>query len=124
LTLQGRPIVFVWEIVIVFNIQCTGLESIGLGIRMLLDLATQSYWNWWYREYEDAHGREEPLPEFQLWMGQVRDMLAPIGLFWLAFTPRRALDPHDVPVRPRRIPVGRGVRAHVITAPVFFVFAG
>ena len=42
-----------------------------------------------YSKYKDTHGTNEPPPEFRLRMGQVGAVLAPIGLFWLAFTTTR-----------------------------------
>jgi multidrug resistance protein len=83
LTFQAFPIVFVGKHG--FNMQCTGLTFIGMGVGMLLGLATQPYWNRRYREYKNTHGQKEPPPEFRLRMGQVGAVLAPIGLFWLAF---------------------------------------
>ena len=106
MTFQAFPIVFVGKHG--FNMQCTGLTFIGMGVGMLIGLATQPYWNRYgsfstprprrltvtqrrYREYKDAHGQEEPPPEFRLRMGQVGAVLAPIGLFWLAFTTYRGV---------------------------------
>lgn len=104
LTFQAFPIVFVGKHG--FNMQCTGLTFIGMGVGMLLGLATQPYWNRYgllsppmpqtlttflrrYCEYKETHGNTEPPPEFRLRMGQVGAVLAPIGLFWLAFTTYR-----------------------------------
>ncbi|KAH8999831.1 MFS general substrate transporter [Lactarius hatsudake] len=89
LTFQAFPIVFVGKHG--FNMQCTGLTFIGMAVGMLMGLATQPYWNRRYRDYKDAHGQEEPPPEFRLRMGQVGAVLAPIGLFWLAFTTYRGV---------------------------------
>ncbi|KAI9450430.1 major facilitator superfamily domain-containing protein [Lactarius psammicola] len=85
LTFQAFPIIF--EGKHGFNMQSTGMTFLGMASGMIIGLCTQPYWN----RYKDAHGQEEPPPEFRLRMGQVGGVLVPISLFWLAFTTYRGV---------------------------------
>ncbi|EIM86273.1 MFS general substrate transporter [Stereum hirsutum FP-91666 SS1] len=78
LAFQAFPIIF--EDNHGFNMQCTGLTFSGIGLGMILALCSQPYWN----AYRKLHGSIPP--EEVLHIGQVGGILAPIGLFWLAFT--------------------------------------
>ena len=59
-----------------------------------------------YRNYKDAHGQEEPPPEFRLRMGQVGGVLVPVSLYWLAFSTYRSV--HWIVPILASIPFGTG----------------
>ncbi|KZT21742.1 MFS general substrate transporter [Neolentinus lepideus HHB14362 ss-1] len=83
LAFQAYP--FIFEDNHGFNLQSTGLTFLGIGIGMFCALATQPYWNGVFARQAIKYG-EHPPPEVRLLMGQVGGVLAPIGLFWMAFT--------------------------------------
>jgi len=104
LAFQAFPIIF--ENGHGFNMQDTGLSFLGIGLGMVLALATQPFWNRFnHREGLKYNGK--PPPETRLVMGQVGGILAPLGLFWLAFTTYPAV-PWIVPII-ASIPFGAGV---------------
>ncbi|KAF9219406.1 MFS general substrate transporter [Gyrodon lividus] len=83
LAFQAFPIIF--EGVHHFNVQMTGLAFLGVGIGMFFAISTLPFWNRLFaREAVKFNG--DPPPEVRLIMGQVGAVLAPISLFWLAFT--------------------------------------
>ncbi|KZT12708.1 MFS transporter [Laetiporus sulphureus 93-53] len=83
LTFEAFPIIF--ENGFGFNYQETGMSFIGIGVGMCAALATQPLWNRFHRKKAQEHGGVLP-PETRLIMGQVGAVLAPIALYWLAFT--------------------------------------
>ncbi|PIL36732.1 MFS general substrate transporter [Ganoderma sinense ZZ0214-1] len=83
LAFQAFPIIFMD--VHGFNVQDTGLSFLGIGLGMFISLATQPLWNRLFRETAKQHGGHLP-PETRLLMGQVGAVLAPLGLFIMAFT--------------------------------------
>ncbi|KIK70121.1 hypothetical protein GYMLUDRAFT_151768 [Collybiopsis luxurians FD-317 M1] len=83
LAFQAFPVVF--ETNHGLNVQDTGLAFLGIGLGMILALATQPYWNRLYdREAEKNGGVVSP--ESRLYMGEVGGVLTPLGLYFLAFT--------------------------------------
>ncbi|KAJ6498747.1 major facilitator superfamily domain-containing protein [Mycena sanguinolenta] len=68
-----------------FNVQSTGLSFLGIGIGMLIGLATQPYWNRLSAREAAKHGGKAP-PETVLIMGQYGGVLVPLALYWFAFT--------------------------------------
>ncbi|KAI1792954.1 MFS transporter [Ganoderma leucocontextum] len=83
LAFQAFPIIFMD--VHGFNVQDTGLAFLGIGLGMFLGLATQPFWNRLFREVALKHNGHLP-PETRLLMGQVGAVLAPLGLYIMAFT--------------------------------------
>lgn len=83
LMFQAFPIIF--ENGHHFNIQTTGLTFIGIGIGMIMGLATQPFWNRVSARAAVSHGGKAP-PETLLIMGQVGGILVPLSLYWFAFT--------------------------------------
>ncbi|KAL6306779.1 major facilitator superfamily domain-containing protein [Sparassis latifolia] len=83
LAFQAFPIIF--EDLHGFNCQETGLSFLGIGVGMFAALATQPLWNRFHRNQTIKYNGPPP-PETRLVMGQWGGILAPIGLFWLAFT--------------------------------------
>ncbi|CCM05652.1 uncharacterized protein FIBRA_07882 [Fibroporia radiculosa] len=94
LTFQAFPIIF--ENVHGFNMQETGMTFIGIGIGILGALATQPLWDRYTRLQAQKHGGIAP-PETILVVSQVGGVLAPISLYWLAFTTYEGI-PWIVPV--------------------------
>ncbi|EPQ55542.1 MFS general substrate transporter [Gloeophyllum trabeum ATCC 11539] len=83
LAFQAFP--FIFEDNHGFSPEFTGLTFLGIGIGMFNALATQSFWNSLFARKAAEYG-DHPPPEIRLIMGQVGGVLAPISLFWLAFT--------------------------------------
>jgi len=83
LMFQAFPIIF--ENGHHFNIQTTGLTFLGIGIGMIMGLATQPLWNRLSARAAASHGGKAP-PETLLIMGQVGGILVPLSLYWFAFT--------------------------------------
>ncbi|PCH41178.1 MFS general substrate transporter [Wolfiporia cocos MD-104 SS10] len=104
LAFQAFPIIF--EDGHGFNTQDTGMSFLGIGVGMLAALATQPIWNRFNRRQMEKYNGKPP-PETRLVMGQVGGILAPIGLFWLAFTTYPAV-PWIVPII-ASVPFGAGV---------------
>ncbi|KAI0269964.1 MFS general substrate transporter [Gloeopeniophorella convolvens] len=82
LTFEAFPVIFQEKHG--FNMQMTGLTFLGIGLGLLIGLATTPYWNGRYRRHVIEHG--DPPPEFRLIMGQVGGILVSVSLYWLAFT--------------------------------------
>ncbi|KAI0751317.1 MFS general substrate transporter [Daedaleopsis nitida] len=83
LAFQAFPIIF--GEVHGFNTQSVGLSFLGIGIGMFGGLASQPYWNAYFRRETTKHDGHPP-PEMRLVPGQVGAILAPLGLFIMAFT--------------------------------------
>ncbi|KAI0721913.1 MFS transporter [Cerioporus squamosus] len=83
LAFQAFPIIF--EEVHGFNVQSTGLAFLGIGLGMVLALASQPYWNSVFRREGLKHNGHPP-PEVRLLVAQVGGVLAPLGLYIMAFT--------------------------------------
>ncbi|PFH48800.1 hypothetical protein AMATHDRAFT_149102 [Amanita thiersii Skay4041] len=79
-----------------FNMQFTGMSFLGIGVGMLLALATQPLWNRLFSR-ESARFNGRPPPEIRLVMGQVGGVLVPLSLYWLAFTTYRNV-PWIIPI--------------------------
>ncbi|KAI0301206.1 MFS general substrate transporter [Multifurca ochricompacta] len=82
LAFEAFPIIFIEKHG--FNLQMTGMTFLGIGIGLLLGLATMPYWNRRYQRIYEKNG--DPPPEFRLVMGQVGGILVSVSLYWLAFT--------------------------------------
>ncbi|KZT01401.1 MFS general substrate transporter [Laetiporus sulphureus 93-53] len=104
LAFQAFPIIF--EDIHGFNYQETGLAFLGIGIGMVAALASQPLWNRYNRRMREKYDGNPP-PETRLVIGQVGGILAPIGLFWLAFTTYRGV-PWIVPII-ASVPFGAGI---------------
>ncbi|KAI0637769.1 MFS general substrate transporter [Trametes polyzona] len=83
LAFQAFPIIF--EDVHGFNVQSTGLSFLGIGVGMVIALASQPYWNRLFRREAIKHEGHPP-PEVRLFIGQAGAILAPLGLYIMAFT--------------------------------------
>ncbi|KAI0064100.1 MFS general substrate transporter [Artomyces pyxidatus] len=70
-----------------FNTQMLGLTFLGIGLGLVIGLATTPFWNWRFRVYQERYG--DPPPEYRLVPGKVGGILVSVGLFWLAFTTYR-----------------------------------
>ncbi|KAF5364598.1 hypothetical protein D9758_005617 [Tetrapyrgos nigripes] len=94
LAFQAFPVVF--ELGHGFSTQQTGMSFLGIGLGMLLALATQGYWNGvMKRETEKAEKeglRGGAPPEARLYMGEVGGILIPLGLLLIA-----VLTPPSIP---------------------------
>ncbi|KAJ7141175.1 major facilitator superfamily domain-containing protein [Mycena epipterygia] len=108
LMFQAFPIIF--ENGHHFNVQTTGLTFLGIGLGMVIGLATQPFWNRLEAREAAKHGGKAP-PETLLIMGQVGGVLVPLSLYWFAFTTYPRV--HWVVPIIASIPFGTGV---------FFVF--
>lgn len=89
-----------------FNQQETGLGFLGVGVGLVLALATQPLWNRYMASIGKKNGGQLP-PEPRLYMGQVGAICTPIGLFWLAFTTYPSV--HWIVPIIASIPFGAGV---------------
>jgi hypothetical protein len=74
-----------------FNLWQVGLTFLGLAIGILFGITTTPYWQKSYERMVDRRKTEiaedgKPEPEFRLPQVIVGSMLAPVGLFWFAFT--------------------------------------
>ncbi|KAI0630260.1 MFS general substrate transporter [Trametes polyzona] len=83
LAFQAFPIIF--EDVHGFDIQSTGLAFLGIGVGITSALCTQPYWNRRFRQEAIKRGGHPP-PEVRLLIAQCGGILAPAGLFIMAFT--------------------------------------
>ncbi|KAH9938655.1 major facilitator superfamily domain-containing protein [Fomitopsis serialis] len=108
LTFEAFPVIF--GDVHGFTYQETGLAFLGMGIGMFGALSTQGLWNRYHHNVAARHGGKLP-PETRLVMGMVGGVLAPIGLFWLAFTTYRAV-PWIIPI----------IASSLFGAAVYFIF--
>jgi hypothetical protein len=82
LAFQAFPVIFRKH---GFSPAQVGLSFLGIGLGILLGLAMQPYWNRLFARVAKEHGGELP-PETRLIPGMVGGILAPVSLFWLAFT--------------------------------------
>ncbi|THH29243.1 hypothetical protein EUX98_g4949 [Antrodiella citrinella] len=103
LAFQAFPIIF--GEVHRFNTQEQGLSFLGLGIGMVIALATQPLWNRLYVRQAKENGGVRP-PECNLIMGQWGAILVPVSLYWLAFTTYKHI-PWIVPML-ASVPLGTG----------------
>ncbi|KAF8956847.1 major facilitator superfamily domain-containing protein [Flammula alnicola] len=103
LTFQAYP--FIFEEVHGFNTQMTGLSFLGIGVGMLMAISTQPFWNRFYKRVAEENNGKAP-PEARLVMGEFGGILAPFGLFWLAFTTYRGV--HWIVPILASIPFGAG----------------
>ncbi|KAL7282085.1 hypothetical protein ACG7TL_003554 [Trametes sanguinea] len=110
LAFQAFPIIF--EEVHGFNVQDTGLSFLGIGIGMVAALCTQPYWNSLFRREAQKHNGHPP-PEIRLIIGQVGGILAPLGLYIMAFTTYKNV--HWIAPIIGSIPFGAGV---------YYIFTG
>ncbi|KAH9928371.1 MFS general substrate transporter [Fomitopsis serialis] len=104
LAFQAFPIIF--EGNHGFSMQETGLSFIGIGVGMVIAVACQPLWNRFNARMREKHNGHPP-PETGLIVGQVGGILAPIGLFWLAFTTYPGV-PWIVPII-ASVPFGAGI---------------
>ncbi|PCH42083.1 MFS general substrate transporter [Wolfiporia cocos MD-104 SS10] len=104
LAFQAFPIIF--GNVHGFNLEDSGLAFIGIGVGFVFALASQPLWNRFNRRMMIKYEGKPP-PETRLVVGQVGGILAPIGLFWLAFTTYKGV-PWIVPII-ASIPFGAGM---------------
>ncbi|KAI0047960.1 MFS general substrate transporter [Auriscalpium vulgare] len=117
LTFQAFPIVF--EKGHGFNQQMTGLTFLGIGLGLLIGLATTPYWNSRFSLYEKRHGSTPP--EFRLKQGQLGGVLVAISLFCVAFTTY----PHVHWIVPiiASIPFGTGMYCSFVSSFTYLVIA-
>ncbi|KAI0366395.1 MFS general substrate transporter [Pilatotrama ljubarskyi] len=104
LAFQAFPIIF--QGVHGFNDQSTGLAFLGIGLGMVLALCAQPYWNRLFRRESEKYKGHVP-PEVRLIPGQVGGILAPIGLYIMAFTTYKQV--HWIGPIIGSIPFGAGV---------------
>jgi len=90
----------------------TGMSFLGIGLGMVIALATQPYWQRVYKRHSARH-KGNPPPEVRLLIGMPGAILVPIGLFWIAFTTFPGV--HWIVPIIGSIPFGTGV-AYVFTA--------
>ena len=76
LAFQAFPIIF--EDVHGFNAQQTGLSFLGIGLGMVIALASQPIWNRVFRNEAKKHNGNPP-PEVRLIIAKPGAILAPIG---------------------------------------------
>ncbi|KAH9853814.1 MFS transporter [Lenzites betulinus] len=110
LAFQAFPIIF--EGVHGFNSQQTGLTFLGIGLGMVVSLCGQPYWNGLFRRESIKHNGNAP-PEVRLLMAELGAILAPLGLYILAFTTYKQV--HWIAPILGSIPFGAGV---------YFIFTG
>ncbi|KAJ4488176.1 MFS general substrate transporter [Lentinula aciculospora] len=104
LAFQAFPVIF--EQHHGFNAQQTGLTFLGIGLGMVLGLATQPFWNHFIAKESEKNGGVCP-PEARLFAGEVGGVLIPLSLYWLAFTTYPTV-PWIVPVI-ASVPFGSGI---------------
>ncbi|EPT01658.1 hypothetical protein FOMPIDRAFT_1036148 [Fomitopsis schrenkii] len=104
LAFQAFPIIFMDKHG--FSMQQTGLTFLGIGVGMIAAVCSQPLWNRYNARIREKHNGHPP-PEAGLIMGQVGGLLAPLGLFWLAFTTYRGV-PWIVPII-ASVPFGTGI---------------
>ncbi|QRV91610.1 major facilitator superfamily transporter [Ceratobasidium sp. AG-Ba] len=100
-----------------FNMQSVGLSFLGIGVGMLIALATQPFWNRLQAKYTVQHGGAPP-PETRLFIGMAGAILVPIGLFWMAFTTSKSV--HWIVPILGSIPFGTGT-VYVFTSVFTFL---
>lgn len=100
-----------------FNTQCVGLSFMGIGLGMLIALATQPFWNRLQAKYSARHAGAPP-PETRLFIGMAGAILVPIGLFWMAFTTPRSV--HWIVPILGSVPFGTGT-VYVFTSVFTFL---
>jgi len=83
LAFQAFPIIF--EEGHGFNVQMTGMSFLGIGLGMIIALASQPYWNRVYGREFKKYGGNAP-PEVRLLIGMPGGILVSLGLYWIAFT--------------------------------------
>ncbi|EIW61904.1 MFS general substrate transporter [Trametes versicolor FP-101664 SS1] len=110
LAFQAFPIIF--EDVHGFNVQQTGLSFLGIGIGMFAALGTQPYWNGLFARQTIQYKGNAP-PEVRLIIAKVGAIIAPLGLFILAFTTYKQV--HWIGPIIGSVPFGAGV---------YFIFTG
>ena len=89
LAFQAFPIIF--EELHGFNVQSTGLAFLGIGVGMVIALASQPYWNSVFRRKALKHSGNPP-PEVRLRIAQLGGVLAPLGpSFIFAVVPAQML---------------------------------
>ncbi|KAI0771478.1 MFS general substrate transporter [Trametes elegans] len=110
LAFQAYPIIFTE--VHGFNVQSTGLTFLGIGLGMVLALCSQPYWNGLVRR-EAIKNNGHPPPEARLVIAQLGGILAPLGLFIMAFTTYKHV--HWIAPVIGSIPFGAGI---------LFIFTG
>ncbi|EPT03185.1 hypothetical protein FOMPIDRAFT_152176 [Fomitopsis schrenkii] len=108
LTFEAFPVIF--GDVHGFTFQETGLAFLGMGVGMIAALCTQGLWNRFHHNVAARHGGKLP-PETRLIMGMVGAVLAPIGLFWMAFTTYREV-PWILPI----------IASSLFGAAVYYIF--
>jgi MFS family permease len=84
LTFEAFPIIFGEKHH--FNVQMTGLSFIGIGIGMLIATAAQPLYFNGYMLKQAMKAKGMPPPEVRLYAGQIGGIIAPLGLYWMAFT--------------------------------------
>ncbi|KAF7975148.1 hypothetical protein HWV62_10315 [Athelia sp. TMB] len=103
LAFQAFPLIFAKH---GFSEEQTGMSFLGIGLGMLLAIASQPLWNRVFARETKRFGGPPP-PETRLYMGQAGGLLVPLGLFALAFTTYAAV-PWPVPIV-ASIPFGAGM---------------
>ncbi|KAI0773812.1 MFS transporter [Fomes fomentarius] len=104
LAFQAFPIIF--EQLHGFNVQSVGLSFLGIGLGMVIGLATQPLWNRLFALEAKKHNGNPP-PEMRLIPGKVGGILAPLGLYIIAFTTFKGV--HWIGPIIGSIPFGTGV---------------
>ncbi|KAG8910828.1 hypothetical protein FRC01_006106, partial [Tulasnella sp. 417] len=129
-----------------FNTQMSGLSFVGIGIGMLIAIASQPYWikvykedriPYWERKMRaerhkcveegekkvdvSVRRKHEPEPEARLLIGMVGAVLVTLGLFWFAFTTPHAI--HWIVPMLATVPFGLGVIYAFISIWTFLVHA-
>ncbi|KAI0786398.1 major facilitator superfamily domain-containing protein [Abortiporus biennis] len=104
LAFQAFPIIF--EQGHGFSVQLTGLSFLGLGVGMIIGLASQPLWNRLVRR-KVAEFEGPPPPELHLIMGIAGGILTPLSLYWLAFTTYRSV--HWIVPIVASVPFGTGI---------------
>ncbi|KAJ3883763.1 MFS general substrate transporter [Lentinula edodes] len=104
LAFQAFPVIF--EKHHGFDTQQTGLTFLGIGLGMIIGLATQPFWNNFIAKESEKNGGICP-PEARLFAGEVGGVLIPLSLYWLAFTTYPSV-PWIVPII-ASIPFGSGI---------------
>ncbi|EIW63416.1 MFS general substrate transporter [Trametes versicolor FP-101664 SS1] len=110
LAFQAFPIIF--QEIHGFNIQSTGLAFIGIGVGVIAGLSTQPYWNSRVRQEAEKHGGHPP-PEVHLLIAQPGGIIAPIGLFVMAFT-----------TYPRAHWIGPIIGSGIFGAGMYYIYTG
>ncbi|KIY70320.1 MFS general substrate transporter [Cylindrobasidium torrendii FP15055 ss-10] len=104
LTFQAFPVIFMEKHG--FNMQMTGLTYLGIGLGLTLALASQPWWNRFFRRKVVENGGH-PEPEIRLYMGELGGILVPLGLYWIAFTTWKSI--HWIVPILGSVPFGAGI---------------